>query len=450
MSGRPILNQALRQALRQPFSSRQETRCLQTLPRNPPTRHLLRRQPQPHPSLQLRRTFAKDSTRTFAGNARILFRNHPISMSLAFVCIALASASLIYVNYYYQTYIIGAYHNFPEEVAKKLRRAIYFSTTDLNPQEAVKYYRQAAQVAEELGMDPFSDEVMGIKIHVAGLMERIQQFGKAVEVLERVRGDNLKWLELYSERKEEFDRDPDMRKKRTRILAKTVGISVKLGEHYANPAVWDRDMALERLVWAVETVEKEKRRRQEVGATQESDGQWMTDDEQGAALEALAHGYEEKGMHYLATPLFLQALSLKEATDCHSVVLMNNVASSLAQQSPQAARRAHAVAESKDIKSPDAPTGPVATRETLIENAKLWAQKALDVAANIEPPVRDEECDVGCAVAMHNLGEFAEMLKDSETAKKKYVEAVSLSRAIGFEEGVENSSARLRELGVRG
>jgi tetratricopeptide (TPR) repeat protein len=239
----------------------------------------------------------------------------------------------------------------------------------------------------------------------------------------------LKFIELYGDR-------PDMRKKRTHVLAKTVAISVKLGEHYSNPLVWKRDEALEQTMWAVETVENEKKRRKENNITVGDEGEWISDDEQGAALEALAHQYEEKDLHFLSAPLFLQALSYKEAKDCHTVILMNNLATSLAQQNPRAARAAQTASA----------VGPVASRESLIENAKLWAQKALDIAAAIKPPERDEECDMGCAVAMHNLGEFAEMLGNKQEARQKYLEAVALSRAIGFQEGVENSSARLREL----
>ena len=42
-------------------------------------------------------------------------------------------------------------------------------------------------------MDPFSDEILGVKIQVAALMERIQNYAKAIEVLEIVRGDCIKW-----------------------------------------------------------------------------------------------------------------------------------------------------------------------------------------------------------------------------------------------------------------
>lgn len=288
-------------------------------------------------------------------------------------------------------------------------------------------------------MDAFSDEIIGVKIQVASLMERLEQYSKAIQVLEILKKDSLEWIARYGGLE-------DRKQQRTRVLAKCVGISVKLGELYGTPVIYNRDAAEERLVWAVETVLKEQQRRQTSGATDESDGPWMSPSEVGAALEALAHNYEDKNQHYLATPLFLQALSLLPQTgnNCHSVVLMNNLASSLAQQSPRAAQAAQTYSQSRNINT--APAGPSATRETMIDNAKTWAQKALDVAAKIGPPERDEECDVGCAVATHNLGEFAEMLQNFTEARQRYQEAISIARAIGFEEGVENSSARLRKL----
>jgi hypothetical protein len=116
----------------------------------------------------------------------------------------------------------------------------------------------------------------------------------------------------------------------------------------------------------------------------------------------------------------------------------------LAQQSPRAAAAAQKFAQSQTISEQKAQ--PPITRETMIANAQTWAQKAIDVAAQIKPPARDEECDVGCAVALHNLGEFAEMKGDLAEAGKKFREAVSLARAVGFLEGVENGEARLKEI----
>lgn len=174
----------------------------------------------------------------------------------------------------------------------------------------------------------------------------------------------------------------------------------------------------------------------------------MTDTETAASLEALAMIYESRDQHYLSTPLFLQALALQGKKDCHTVILMNNLASSLAQQSPRLARAAQEYASSTTLNTASsAAPQPAATRESMIANAQTWAQKALDVAAGISPPERDEECDLGCAVATHNLGEFAEMVGDVAEAEKRYREAISIGRAVGFQEGVENSSERSRKLG---
>lgn len=428
MSARPVLSLPLRQAARH---SSNATCHIHTAPLRPHLRpHRALRQPPLQNAHQRRHG-------SFFENAKKLARQNPFSISFAAFCILAGAGSVIYANHLYQSYIIGAFHNYPEEVAKKLRRALYYTNVDLQPKEAIKYYKQALQVAEDEQMDPFSDEIIGVKIQVAKLMEDIEQWSKAIEVLERTRDDNLAWLEQFGV----LHRN---RERRTNVLAKTVGITVKLGELYGHPAIYDRDAAQERLIWAVETVLKERQRRHANNVKEEEEGKWMSDDEIGAALEALAHSYEAKDQYYLATPLFLQALNMYPAKDCHSVVLMNNLASSLAQQSPAAARAAEAYAASRNID--ERPSGPTASRESMVENARQWAQKALDIAASIKPPERNEECDLGCAVATHNLGEFAEMNHDIALATKKYKEAISLARAIGFQEGVEQSSARLRQL----
>ncbi|KAK6003859.1 hypothetical protein QM012_008709 [Aureobasidium pullulans] len=358
---------------------------------------------------------------SFARGAKELWAAHPYLVSLAAAAILAGSAGIAYANYLYSTYIIASFHKYPEPVAQKLRRAIYYTNIDLDPKNAIKYYKQALEIANEIGMDPFSDEIIGVKVQVSGLMEKIQNYPKAIQVLEILRTDCLAW-------EQKFGQLEDHGEKRTRIMKLLVAMSVKLGELYSNQYIQDAKAAEEKLVWALETSLREKQRRQEPGVL-EKEGEWMSDDEMGASMEALAHNYEEQNKHYLATPLFLQALNFKSEKDCHSVILMNNLAISIAQQNPP---------QNSETKSP--------SRAVLVENAKQWAQKALDLAAGIQPPARDEECDVGCAVALHNLGEFAEMNKDIAEAKKRYKEAVSLARAIGYEDGLENSSAALRRL----
>ncbi|KAI9712223.1 MAG: hypothetical protein M1812_006958 [Candelaria pacifica] len=336
--------------------------------------------------------------------------------------IIFGAGTLLYTNYIYKTYIIGAFHKFPEPVAQKLRRALYYTNISLSPHDAIRYYRQALTVAQEVGMDPFSDEILGVKFQVAALMEKSQQYQTAIDVLEVVRRDCLKWIE-------EFGETDGNEGKRTRILGKTVGLSVKLGELYSGEYIKERDKAEEAFVWAVETVLKEKKRREEEGV-KEGEGDWMTDEEIGGSLESLGNHYESKDLHYLAAPLYLQCLSLIPSSNCHSVVLMNNLSISLAQQNP-----------------PPSASTPPTSHSTQITSARAWATKALEISSAIKPPNRTEECDIGCAVATHNLGEFLEMDGDISAAKKKYHEARSLAKAIGFQEGVERAGEGIKRIG---
>ena len=184
---------------------------------------------------------------------------------------------LVWVNLLYQRYFVGDFKAYPEPVAAKLRRALYYTNIDPQPKNAVKYYKQALGLANEMGLDPLSDEVMGIRIQVAFFYEKIQQFQGAINVLELLRSDCLKWIEDLGEQKGNEG-------KRTRVLGKTIAMSVKLGELYANKYVAEQEAAEEKLVWAVTAILKEKKRRDDEGV-KEGEGQWLTDEEIGGSFE---------------------------------------------------------------------------------------------------------------------------------------------------------------------
>lgn len=232
------------------------------------------------------------------------------------------AAALGYINYWYVTYIVGAFHNFPEEVAKPLRKALFYTNAELNPNLATKYYKEAIRIADEIGFDPFSQEMLGVKIQVSALMEKCQQYQKAIDVLEIVKRDNLAWMDLLGSK-------PGNEAKRTRVLKTTIAVAVKLAELYGGDYVMNKEAAKECLEWAVETSLKEYRSRQERGLKPDEEGEWQTDEEMGAALESLGHMYEERDQHYLAAPAFLQALTFAPPASCHTAILSTFSAYSL-------------------------------------------------------------------------------------------------------------------------
>lgn len=187
-------------------------------------------------------------------------------------------------------------------------------------------------------MDSLSDEILGVKISLAAFFEKMQLYPKAIEVLELVRKDCLAWIDQRGYL-------PGNESKRTRLLSKTIGMAIKQGELYANPYVQEKEAAEECLVWAVETALKERRRRDEQGIKPD-EGEWMSDEQIGAALEgmslflilsikgslgwpegltsgnpALGNHFEEKDLHYLAAPLYLQAITMIPWSNCHAVIL---------------------------------------------------------------------------------------------------------------------------------
>jgi tetratricopeptide (TPR) repeat protein len=378
-------------------------------------------------------------------------KDSPVLFPIAMVSGVGMSLLLMYVLYLKFTNDPYAYlANYPPSVGNNLILAAYYTRPkQLNPPLAIKYFKEALVEADKAGMDAYSDEILGIKFHLVEMFTNAGWYDRAAEVLETVKRECEEWVQRGRDEAEarlkaatkgtgtyNILEEEKLENERLRVLAKMVAMGVKLGELYSSDYLQDDAKAEECLTWAVETSLRESRRREKAG--KDKHGTHFFDKEQVAvSLEELGSFFEKKNRHVLAAPLFLRALSLVaeqeqeagEGPSCKQVVLMNNLAISLAQQLPQ----------------PQAGI-PEPSRAAMIESARQWAVKSLDVAAGIKPPRRTEECDMGCAVATHNLGEFAEMEGNVAEARKRYEEAASLSKALGFVEGIANADEGIKRL----
>lgn len=309
---------------------------LRTSPHFHPTP--LHHKPFPHASLRAQwPTHTHHRPITTRTAARKLWRENPFSVTLATFFILFGASCLVYSNYIYKYFILEQHAAYPEVVAQKLRKAIFYSSVDIQPRNAVKYYKQALLAAQEVGMDAFSDEVLGIKIKLSALMQNIGDVQRAIEVLEIIQRDCGEWMEDLGR-----GRKGENRERRTSVLKKMVGISVRIGELYADERVGNQEAAEEKLVWAVTTVLRERERREREGV-KEGEGEWLSGEEIGAALEckvpfgvarfcvkslmmvvvrvALGSHYEARNQHFLAAPLFLQAVALIPMNNCHAITL---------------------------------------------------------------------------------------------------------------------------------
>lgn len=311
---------------------------------------------------------------------------------------------------------------YSENVGLKLRRALYFTDHNLDPARATKSFIAALDAAREEGLSPLDDAVLGIWIQMARFFEKIGNDKEAIEALEAQRVRILEWME-------ENGTKDELAGERTRLLQKAIQFAFQIGQLYSGTQHRDKSKSQQFLQWSVETFLTENERRRREGL-KPGEGQLGLDrDQQGAQLEGLGHSYEEQGNFFFAGQLFLQALMIKASNDCHSVILMNNIAAALAQQRP--------------IPEPGVPPPSPAQ---LRESGRAWLDRAVELAGKIQPPTRNEECDRGCVAATHNMGEFAEMDGNIREAREKYEEAGSIAHAINFDEGLIAANEGLKRL----
>jgi len=384
---------------------------------------------------------------------------------LAGVVVILGYTVKIYFTYFNS----DQFTRYPEPIAKALRRALYYSNYQPDGKRALKYYKQALELCDEHNLDPFSDDVMGIKIQLAAWLEKVGSYEGSAKVLETLLGDCKRWIDVVekglkdgtlpktmlppstptpqdSTATSEGQSEPQQPQetiwgKRTRILGKAIGISVKLAEIYADEHMLEQDLAHENLVWAVETTLKEMQRRSAEGL-KDGEGEWMTGEQIGATLESLGHSYETKSQFHLAIPLFFRALGLSK-DQCHSATLMNNIAVCFAQHPTMAPGESPVDAlMGQEMSS----ASPAERKTAYLEAAKRWATNAKQNASVPKDDKRTAECDEACAVSLCNLGDIAKLAGNIPEARRMFEKAITLSKSLGYETGVTQAEAGLQSL----
>ncbi|KAJ3492431.1 hypothetical protein NLG97_g5399 [Lecanicillium saksenae] len=409
------------------------------------------------------------------------YNDSPASTAFAVILLVVTlGISAVALRTFYVRFYNNKFSRYPEPVANTLRRAIYYSNYKPDPDLALKYYKKAMQQCAEIGLDPFSDEVLGIRIQVSAWLQQIDNYTSSGEVLESVLADCQKWVTVMDKSVEDGmvdnkgyyidssnladTKDPNNKivksdvksesvtkdgepeapretlwRKRERVLATAVKTSVALGELYADEHVLKPEKATERFLWAVETTLKEFKRRRTEGK-QPGEQTWLTPTEVGGAMESLGRDYERKSQFHLAIPLFFQALRLCELP-CHRAVVMNNLAASFAQI--PVSFLSGALSEGlKDLESAEMPK----TRPECLEAAENWAKNAYMHGNDVKGDERTQECDEACAVALCNWGDVAAMLGKTAVARKKYEQCIDMSNKLGFTDGARQAAEGLKKL----
>ncbi|KAI9368629.1 TPR domain protein [Aspergillus egyptiacus] len=449
------------------LSSQPRPRALQhiTNPQTPSTYNQshsqLRLLQHPSSPLQTRSlTYLQKTRLNWRRASRAAWRKSPISLSLTIAAVAASILAFVYVAYVEITHNIPQYSKFPPPVAERLRKAVYYTEVDLQPQHALKAYREALKIALATGMHPYSDEVLGIKLQVAMMLEKAGLFNPAADLLERTRMETVAWVENgrkeAARRKDEEEKtklkagsetpqekvqidDPEIlaeieqqkqleeyeEKQRDKVIKKAVGMSIKLSELYASDHLQEPEKAQAAQEAAVELCMKELARRQSLGlpvggGERDSNGGWLNRTEIAIALTGLGETYLATDKEGLAVPLFLRALDLIAAEEagkpsCKQVMLLNHVSTAMAARAQLPIRAEN----------------PEAVRAQAVSAARQWAVKTLEVHDRITGSERDESCDAACVSAMYNLGGLAEQQGQTKEAKKWYGDALASAKKLG-------------------
>ncbi|QSS52176.1 TPR domain-containing protein [Histoplasma capsulatum var. duboisii H88] len=375
-----------------------------------------------------------------------IWQTNPIGFPLTVLFVAVNAGLLIYIIYDQVTRVDPYLNRFPPEVAAPLRKALHHSEIRPDPILALQMFREALVVAEHVQMHPFSDEVLGIRIAAAEMLEKNGLVKASIDMLEKTLADCKEWVTSGRRKQMIIDKqrahrtpaeivDPETAeaekttrekegreaKLRDQVMKKVIGIKIKLADLYSSNSVQDMDKAENSLIGAVTESASEVRRRRELNLPVSRDGgdDYINLTEIAASCNDLADLYVKKGKHHLAATLYIQSLGLikeeeGQSTTCAQVVLLNNISSQMAEEAQRVTGKPRSISRAD---------GPLISKPELLDAAAQWAKKALDVAAHIKPPVRDEQCDQSCQAALYNLGEIAHMQKQFAEARDYYEQA---------------------------
>ncbi|KKK16592.1 hypothetical protein P175DRAFT_0504373 [Aspergillus ochraceoroseus IBT 24754] len=412
-------------------------------------------------------SYARRTKLNLRSASKGIWRNNPLVLPFAIAVAVGAAGILAYVGYLEVTQSGPQFHNFPPPVEKSLRSAVYYTDVKLNPAKALKAYREALHTALEIGMHPFSDEVLGIKLETAHMLEMAGLYKPAIEVLERTRDETLAWID--SSQKQSAQRQAEKAKyaamegnanapgasadkleindpqvldtyrkmkeldeyeeiQRDKAIKKVVGIQLKLAELFGNPLLADGKRAHAAQIAAVETALKELQRRKDLGLPVsgglEDGSPWLTRVEVAVALTELAHNYIVDDMPELSLPLYLRSLDLLRIEEgnppsSRQVEVLNGVSTAVGSEALKAVR-----------------LNPKITDHAGFANSRKWAMKTLEVAAAVPDWENDQLCIECCAAACSNLGNLSLREDRLDEAEDWYKKAHDLSTKVDYMTGI--------------
>jgi hypothetical protein len=305
---------------------------------------------------------------------------------------------------------------FPPAVEDQLRLALHYTHISPDPDTASKYFMQAIKKAEEVGMDPFGKETLGIRVRFAQMLEDFGHVKSSIELLEGVNTDLTQGLEeldrthgITSETSSQLD--TEIASFRANLIKGIVNMKVKISSLYESDYLQDSAKAKQVLSDAVGLVVKETRSPQ--NGLSEDNGAGLTNDEIAAMLSQMGDLYATSGEEENAVQLYMLTLQPLRAAcngtkSCKEVQVLSNIASAM----DMALKKPNPIVN-----------GRSATKDSLAaarRAALRWADQAIATSDSIETTQQDEICMAALISAQMTRADLLLDSGDKTSAKEAY------------------------------
>lgn len=123
---------------------------------------------------------------------------------------------------------------------------------------------------------------------------------------------------------------------------------------------------------------------------------------------------------------------------------MNNIATCFAQHT--VLRPGVAAIDNVVMGKSGSSATPAERRASYLEAAQRWATNANQQATEPKGEQRTAECDTACAVSLCNLGDIASLTGNPAEARRRFEQAMALSKTLDFTPGVVQAREGLQRL----
>lgn len=366
-----------------------------------------------------RRLFTTYATPTEKFRAAVLKarQQYPILLPVLFFTTIGSLSVLGLLAYDQYTRVDPLFADWPAPVENQLRIALHFTHVNPNPNQAAECFAGALEAAEKCGMDPFSKEVMGIRIRLAEMLEHFGRAKSSIEVLNSIvndcqgkltelsRGTVLKALK---DERGSTQEEKDLAQ-HTAVLRNIIQAKVKIAGLYDSEFIQDPTSAKKTLSEAVGLLVQHTQDSQTKGF-HEDNAAGLGLEEIAAMLSQMGDLYATTGEEANAIQVYMLTLDpLRKACNgtrsCKEVQILSNIASSMG----IAMKRTGAVINGR----PATPESMKAARRAAIK----WADQAIGTAEKVPPEDRDEICELGLLSAQLTKAEL--LLDDGQKLQSK-------------------------------